>query len=165
MTEAMNIKTTKAKILMIVIVLATLVAVMAATAKPAEAATSCKSYAYAPYFKDNANGNRYIYFKSSIVCSAAINAAYIDSTAGALAKNGLWGWVTWNSGTSYSKATYTRTAIINCGSDRSKYVARQFRTLNNRPAVRALNGTESTLPSRFSSIVSIKCKPNLDIHT
>jgi ABC-type transport system substrate-binding protein len=71
MAEAMNIKTTKAKILMVTIVLAALVAAMAATAKPAEAATYCNSSASAPsYIKpENVGGQTVIQFPSRITCT------------------------------------------------------------------------------------------------
>lgn len=162
MMETKNIKTTMAKILTMAIVLAALVAAMTATAKPAEAATTCNSYAKAPYHKDNANGNRYIYFESSIVCSAPIGGAKIGSFGAipdGFAPNGnrTYRFIKWNDGWSWeSKATYKRTAIYDCGSG-SQTTTRYFRTIHVGAEVMALNGTVNSLPSRYSSIAPIKC--------
>jgi hypothetical protein len=155
MTEAMNIKTTKAKILMVAIVLAALVAAMAATAKPAEAATTCTSKAYAPTKPNLAS---VIYFRSTVECvGGQATGAWIESQ-GQYYNDSTGKWEPIGSKFGgfasqqflYRSYKYALSPRINC--DKVPGIrAFKFRTVNEYSEVRGSDGKWRPLPTRYSS--------------
>ncbi len=152
MTEAMNIRTIKGKILFAAIVLAAFVAVMAASAKPAQAAT-CSSYAENPYYHKDIIGRQWVMFATKVQCSGAVDNISID-TNGFQYYGGGWHKVS-DSGRQYlGRGSYFRVKTqVLCGAPYTNY---GFKTQNYSPQVKE-NGIWRTLPTRMTTSISRTC--------
>lgn len=161
MTKTTNIKTTKAKILMVAIVLAALVAAMAATAKPAEAATFCTSKAYAP---TKPNLGSLIYFRSTVECVGGRATGAWIASQGEYYNNSTGKWAAIPSQFGgfaaqqflYQSYKYPLSPRINC--DKVPGItAIKFRTVNIYSEVRGSDGKWRPLPKRYSSPIVKWC--------
>ncbi len=134
---------------------------MTTPAKPAEAAsTFCNSFAYAPTV-GFANGQRRLYFKSTIVCDGYISGATITSRRDAWdPARGAWvhlaGGTPETQGFWYKAKSYTYISSVPCKSPENLRTY-DFRTVNYRPTTRALNGTYKELQTRYSSRTTLRC--------
>lgn len=166
MTEAMNTKTMKGKVLMAAIVLATALvalAAMAATAKPAEAATICRSYAHAPTTPiRDANGWKLIFFRSTVQCTGGkAHGAYFASKGQEYDKS-IGKWVDIE-GTavrryfSYSSSAYPLAPRFNCSKANAGRTG-NVRTVHFSSSVKGADGKWRALPVRYSGIKTVKCK-------
>lgn len=160
MTDAMNINTLKGKILIMAVLLVALAA-MAAAAKPAEAATTCNSYAHAPTTIRDANGWKLILFRSTIQCSGG-KASGADILSKGQYYNKTYGkWMDLG-GTSlqrtflYSSSAYALTPRFNCSN--ANPGSFNVRTKNEGPFVKGADGKWRSLATRYSGYKTITCK-------
>jgi hypothetical protein len=166
MTEAMNTKTMKGKVLIVAIVLATALAAlaaMAATAKPAEAATICRSYAHAPTATTrDANGWKLIMFRSTIQCTDGKARGANIGSVGQYYDTDRRRWVDLE-GTAvignyrHSSSLYSLVPRFNC-SKANPGVTANVRTVHFLSSVKGADGKWRALPDRYSGYKTITCK-------
>jgi len=127
----------------------------ATTAQPVKAATgtTCDPYAKAPFLSTMSDGTRYVNFRSTVICSAPIQAIGIKAL-GTQYYSGSWHEVAYKSTRVDGRSSASLTAQVKCTLPYTPY---SFRTTNQDSWVMNNDSPARYLPTAYSSMASLNC--------
>jgi hypothetical protein len=143
--------------LLVAVIVATIGVYVMATvimAQPTKAATgtTCKPYAKAPFLSTRSDGTRFVNFRTTVICSASIQAIGIKAY-GTQYYSGSWHGVAYKSARVDGRSSASLTAQVKCTPPYTPY---SFGTTNQDSWVMN-NGSSRYLPTVYSSVVSLNC--------
>jgi hypothetical protein len=143
--------------LLVALTVATVGVYVMATATTAQAAkaatgTTCNPYAKAPFLSTASDGTRYVNFRTTVICSAPIQAIGIKAY-GTQYYSGSWHGVAYRSARVDGKSSASLTARVKCTRPYTPY---SFGTTNQESWVMN-NGSSRYLRTVYSGVVSLNC--------